>query len=38
MTTASSLLSVATLPVNILIYLKLAYPKRDGVTLDWGRG
>jgi hypothetical protein len=37
MTTASSLFAVATLPINILIYLKLAYPKRDGsVSLDWG--
>ena len=37
MTTASSLFAVATLPVNILVYLKLAYPSRDGsVSLDWG--
>lgn len=37
MTTASSLFAVATLPINILIYLRLAYPNRDGsVALDWG--
>ena len=44
MTTASSLLAVATLPLNLFIYLRLAYPRdRDdgggvspSVTLDWG--
>ena len=38
MTTASSLLAVGTLPVNIMIYLALAYPNRgdDGVKVAYG--
>jgi sodium/bile acid cotransporter 2 len=37
MTTASSLLAVGTLPVNIMIYLAIAYPNRgdDGVEVAW---
>ena len=37
MTTASSLLAVGTLPVNIMIYLAIAYPNRgdDGVKVAW---
>lgn len=36
MTTASSLLAIATLPINLLIYLKLAYPsEEDAVAVDW---
>ena len=37
MTTASSLLAVGTLPVNIMIYLALAYPNRgdDGVKVAY---
>ena len=37
MTSASSLFAVATLPINVLIYLKLSYPSEESaVTLDWG--
>ena len=37
MTSASSVFAVATLPVNVLIYLKLSYPNEaNGVSLDWG--
>ena len=36
MTTASSLLAIATLPINLLIYLKLSYPsEEDHVAVDW---
>jgi hypothetical protein len=37
MTSASSLFAVATLPINVLIYLKLSYPSKNNVvSLDWG--
>jgi sodium/bile acid cotransporter 2 len=37
MTSASSLFAVATLPINVLIYLKLSYPSEESaVSLDWG--
>ena len=36
MTTASSLLAVVALPVNILVYITLAYPDAGDVVLDWG--
>ena len=36
MTSASSLLAVATLPINVLIYLKLSYPSEESaVAVDW---
>ena len=35
MTTASSLLSALTLPMNILLYSKLAFPNENKVKLKW---